>query len=219
MNVTKLKRLLAIFVSHLPMNALRVFGYRVLFQYKIGDRVRLGFGAVLAVRELDCEDGVTVGRGTSFIGPISVKLGRDAFVGRFNRIECGEVAGSASKAHMQYALRFEMGANSLIHEDHLFDVYGLVSIGEGTWVAGFGSQFLTHGASARDRDIRIGRKCYIGSAVRFSPGACIGDQTIVGMGAVVTKKFEQDNVVLGGVPAKVIKTRAPDDGYVFEKNW
>ena len=58
-------------------------------------------------------------------------------------------------------------------------VKGDVVIGDGSWIAGHASQFWTHGLSVADRDIHIGKKNYIGSAVRFAPGAAIGDENIV----------------------------------------
>jgi acetyltransferase-like isoleucine patch superfamily enzyme len=120
---------------------------------------------------------------------------------------------------MQYAREFITGRDSLINEGHLFDVLGRITLGNGSWIAGFASQFLTHGAGTMDRDIVIGDDCFLGSAVRFAPGSGIGSRVIVGMGAVVTKRLAPDNVVVGGVPAKVLKERQQQADYVFEKGW
>jgi acetyltransferase-like isoleucine patch superfamily enzyme len=78
---------------------------------------------------------------------------------------------------------------------------------------------LTHGAGTMNRDIKLGDDCFVGSAVRFAPGAGVGDRVIVGIGAVVTKQLPENNVVVGGFPAKVIKIREADDEYHFEKQW
>ena len=43
-----------------------------------------------------------------------------------------------------------------------------------------------------------------GGGVTILPGVTLGDNVVVGAGAVVTKSFG-DNVVLGGNPARVIK--------------
>lgn len=40
----------------------------------------------------------------------------------------------------------------------------------------------------------------------FLDGAELGDGCVVGANAVVTKKFP-DNVVLAGIPAKIVKNR------------
>lgn len=54
--------------------------------------------------------------------------------------------------------------------------------------------------------IRIGKKCWLGANCVILPGTQLGDQVIVGAGAVVTKSFP-DNCIIGGVPASIIKMR------------
>ena len=48
--------------------------------------------------------------------------------------------------------------------------------------------------------IRIGNRVWIGSGAIITKGVCIGDGAVIAAGAVVTR-----NVVVGGVPAKLIK--------------
>ena len=206
-------------VARLPSSALRLAMYRVLLGYRFGAGTRIGFGVTISVDSFDCGEHVSIRRGTSFLGPIAVRLAAKTMIGRFNTIDCGEGAAQDSVSHMNYSRRFETGEDSLINEAHHFDVLGHVSIGRGTWIAGFGSQFLTHGASAMDRDITIGDHCFVGSAVRFAPGSGVGDRVIVGLGSVVTKRIAESDAVVAGVPARFIKRREPDDGYRFQKNW
>lgn len=52
--------------------------------------------------------------------------------------------------------------------------------------------------------IKIGNSCWIGASATINPGVTLGDNVVVGAGAVVTKSFP-DNVVIAGVPAKVIR--------------
>ena len=46
---------------------------------------------------------------------------------------------------------------------------------------------------------------WLSRAARFAPGSAIGDNVIVAMGSVVTKKFDVSRAMLGGVPATVLK--------------
>lgn len=55
------------------------------------------------------------------------------------------------------------------------------------------------------KDIVIGKNCWLGAQSVLLPGVTLGDHTIVGAGAVVTKSFEQGSCVLAGVPANIIK--------------
>ena len=54
------------------------------------------------------------------------------------------------------------------------------------------------------REIKIGKNCFIGCNSIILKGTVLGDGCVVGAGAVVAGKFE-DNCVIAGNPAKVIK--------------
>ncbi len=54
------------------------------------------------------------------------------------------------------------------------------------------------------KPITIGDDCWIGGHAVINPGVTLGDNVIVGSGAVVTKSFPS-NVVIAGNPAKIIR--------------
>jgi acetyltransferase-like isoleucine patch superfamily enzyme len=56
----------------------------------------------------------------------------------------------------------------------------------------------------RARPIRIGSDCWIGANAVILPEVELGNGVVVGAGAVVTSSFPE-NVVIAGVPAKIIK--------------
>lgn len=55
------------------------------------------------------------------------------------------------------------------------------------------------------KPITIGDNVWIGGSAVVVPGVTLGDNVVVAAGAVVTKSFP-DNVVVGGNPARIIKT-------------
>lgn len=55
------------------------------------------------------------------------------------------------------------------------------------------------------KPVSIGNDCWIGGNVTILPGVSIGSNVIIAAGAVVTKDIP-DNVVAGGVPAKIIRS-------------
>ncbi|MGO3792844.1 MAG: chorismate mutase [Enterococcus gilvus] len=55
------------------------------------------------------------------------------------------------------------------------------------------------------KPITIGDNVWIGGSCVVVPGVTLGDNVVVAAGAVVTKSFP-DNVVVGGNPARIIKT-------------
>jgi acetyltransferase-like isoleucine patch superfamily enzyme len=54
------------------------------------------------------------------------------------------------------------------------------------------------------REIRIGKNCFIGCNAIILKGSELGDGCVVGAGAVVAGKFE-DNCVIAGNPAQVVR--------------
>lgn len=55
------------------------------------------------------------------------------------------------------------------------------------------------------KPVTIGDNCWIGGHATINPGVTLGNNVVVGAGAVVTKSFG-DNVIIAGNPAKIIKT-------------
>lgn len=66
------------------------------------------------------------------------------------------------------------------------------------------------GYLAQAKPVTIGHDVWIGGKVAIMPGVTIGNNVVVAAGAIVTKDVP-DNVLVGGVPARVIK-RLPADG-------
>lgn len=56
------------------------------------------------------------------------------------------------------------------------------------------------------KGIYIGKNCWIGSKVTILDGVTLGDGCVIAAGSVVNKSFP-NNSIIGGVPAKLLKTR------------
>jgi len=110
--------------------------------------------------------------------------------------------------------RIKIGARCVMHDSYI-NVCMPVEIGNNV---GFspGSAIITHGFwnsviegySSKFAPVKIGNNVIIGYRAIILPGVTIGDYCSVGAGAVVTKSFPP-YCVIGGSPAKVIKTQ-PD---------
>ena len=99
-----------------------------------------------------------------------------------------------------------------------------IHIGANTLIAG-GSVILSHDHCNRVGnnqpylvDTYIGRNCFIAVNVIVLPGVKIGDEVIVGAGAVVTKDIPSNSVV-GGNPAKIIRTGIRMNDFAALDNW
>lgn len=65
--------------------------------------------------------------------------------------------------------------------------------------------------------IHIGKFCWIGMNAVILPGVVLGDFTIVGAGAIVSKSFPDGYCVLGGTPAEIINELDKDACQQFSK--
>ena len=197
-----IKIAVAFFVSLLPLNVLRVIGYRLL-GYRI-DASRIGFGTLIAVDRAFIAR-AKIGFFNLFVGPMRIDIGNGASIGNRNTFSCGYWVLQEQYRESNYTRTLEIGADALITSGHHFDLAGTFKLGDRSWIAGIGSQFWTHGVGVRERDIDIGSDCYLGSAVRFAPGSSVGSNVLVAMGSVVSDGMRVDNALVGGVPAKVLK--------------
>ena len=116
----------------------------------------------------------------------------------------------------------DFGKNIIFDEDVFvnsgchFQDQGGISIGRGTLI-GHNVVLATvnhalepsHDRKNSYAPIDIGQKVWIGSNVTILPGVTVGDWAVIAAGAVVTKDVPAYTVV-GGVPAKVIRTIDPE---------
>lgn len=55
------------------------------------------------------------------------------------------------------------------------------------------------------KDVMIGNHVWIGADVDINKGTIVSDNSIIGSNSVVTKQFEESNIILIGMPAKKIR--------------
>lgn len=67
--------------------------------------------------------------------------------------------------------------------------------------------------------ISIGKYCWIGANSVIVSGVKLGDHTVVAAGSVVTKSFPEGHCVIGGIPAKLIKTIQKDKVIKYEHDF
>lgn len=92
-----------------------------------------------------------------------------------------------------------------------FQDHGGVVLGDGCQI-GHNVVFATlnHGLAPEDRQttnpapIVLGKNVWVGSNSTILQGVTIGDNAVVGAGAVVTKDVPE-NTIVGGVPARIIR--------------
>ena len=110
-----------------------------------------------------------------------------------------------------------VGKNVFLNMGCKFQDQGGIFIGDGALIGhNVVLATLNHVMSPKDRSsmvpapILIGKNVWIGANATVLPGVTIGDGAIVAAGAVVTKDVPE-NTVVGGVPAKIIRTISEED--------
>jgi acetyltransferase-like isoleucine patch superfamily enzyme len=154
---------------------------------------------------------VTIEKHTTIDGFASQKiiLGDGVKIGAFSLITCTSHLSSYGKG-------LQMGANSAIGDFAHFGASGGIAIGSdvimGSYIS-FHSQNHNFNDSTKlireqgvtSKGIKMGNNIWVGAKATFLDGCVVGNNCVVAAGAVVNDIFP-DNVVIGGVPAKILKT-------------
>lgn len=173
---------------------------------------------------------VFVGRGTKIRGVRRISWGRGVSVGRQCSIDgyaadgvrfqngsrLGDYVTITCTSHVTRMGRgFTLGKNSGLGDHCHVGASGGVEIGDNV----IGGSFISFHAQdhvfdradipireqgVREAGIRIGDNCWIGAKATFLDGADVGPGCVIAAGAVVKGRFPP-RVVIGGVPARIIK--------------
>ena len=151
--------------------------------------------------QIDClsEHGLTMGVGSKIggFGLVSVSgtlrdLGRHIIIG--DHVGIGDFAHIGGAGGVRIGDNTITGAYLSLHpENHNFS----------------SPQMLIKEQGVTREGISIGADCWIGAKVTILDGTVVGNGCVIAAGAVVVGEFP-DNVVIGGVPARILKQRIPD---------
>jgi acetyltransferase-like isoleucine patch superfamily enzyme len=153
-------------------------------------------------------------------GMVFFGRGLELQIGRNGRIEFGRFVwvGDGTKIRCHEGV-VEIGDKTVFGQECTISAYQRVRIGEQCVIADR-AMFIDfdHGVAEVERPIRVQgiykRDTVVGCNVWVGYGACVlrgvrvGDNSVVGTNAVVTKDVPA-NAVVGGVPAEVLRMREP----------
>jgi acetyltransferase-like isoleucine patch superfamily enzyme len=204
---------------------------RLLFGYKIGKRVKIGFSVIDAaevvigddvsighmnvftrIRKLSIGEHTRIGALNIFRGGDEISLGRYCDVLRMNEINSIPEPDIVNEADP----RFILGDGSMIAASHKIDFTDRVVFGKRVILGGRNSSVWTHNRQ-RTEPVEIGDYTYLGSEIRIAPGAVIPSKCIVGMGSVVSRQFEKEYCLIAGVPAAEVKELNEDGRFLTER--
>lgn len=130
----------------------------------------------------------------------SRKINSAVLCQEFNNIPENEPAKQEAKAREIFG---STGKNLVVHSRLNVDYGKNIHVGD-NFLANYNLTVLDIAP------VKIGNNVWIGGHSTICPGVTIGNGVVVAAGSVVTKDVP-DNVIVGGVPAKVIKKIEQED--------
>lgn len=132
-------------------------------------------------------------------------------------VKIGAYSNISCTSHLsKYGVGLQIGNHSAVGDFTQFGAAGGITIGNdvimGSYIS-FHSEnhnfadknILIRNQGVSSKGIKIGNNIWVGAKVTFLDGCIIGDNSVVAAGAVVSGEFPA-NSVIGGVPAKILKS-------------
>lgn len=168
--------------------------------------------SILASENIRCKSGVTFGNNIIIdgLGGEGIQIGQGSSIGSFSLIK---VSGTLTNLGRGIRIGSNVGVGDFSH----IGGAGGVNIGDDTIIGAYFSvhpenhvfenaHTLIRQQGVTRQGIEVGNNCWIGAKVTLLDGCVIGSGCVVAAGAVVRGVFP-NNVVIGGVPARILKKR------------
>ena len=220
--------MLGVAVALLP-SWLKVPLYRRLYGYRIGKGVRIGLSPFIGVKRCVIGDFTRIGSFNAFYEIEQFVVGEQVRIGFLNLFRGGDsvqVGGYASvlRQNVFNAIiekdfvepvfsHLALGEGAVVTSGHWLDFSAGIDLGAHSILGGRNSSLWTHNRQ-RGRGIEIGCHCYLGSEVRFAPGVRVAPFSIVALGAVLSGQFGLERSLIGGNPAKLVRSLSESDLYL-----
>ena len=157
-----------------------------------------------------------IGKRCSFEGVKNIRVGTASYIGNDTRLACFEIGDKKPQLIIGDRTLLTNGVNIICAES--------VTIGNDCMIAAFASIVdEDHGIDLNldvsyekqkltTNPVHIGNNVWIGQKACILKGVRIGDNSIIGAGAIVTKDVPKNSIVAGN-PARIIK-KWENDGWI-----
>lgn len=211
------KLILSLLCLVFPWNVRRVI-LNATLGYKIHRTAKIGFSIVIP-DHLEMGPHASIGHLNICKGLKDMILGEESIISSMNWITgLPTRANDFFKHSTGRNPSLYLGDHSAITTRHYIDCTDQISVGKFTTIAGLNSQFLTHsinlmGSYQDCSPITIGDFCFVGTNSVVLPGSSLGNNSVLSASSLLNKKFSEDYLLIGGIPARPIKTLPKDMGY------
>jgi acetyltransferase-like isoleucine patch superfamily enzyme len=202
---------------------LKVWAYRVFLGYRIGRRVKFGFGGVVVGEAVDLGDHVEIGFLAIVMGR-RITIGRHSSVGTTSYLSCEviEIGEDARIREQVYVggpqlpeSLFRLGSRTIVLQMAFINPTKPVIIGDDTGIGGH-CLIFTHSAWLNVLDgypvtyapVTLGKSVWLPWRVFIMPGTTVGDGAVIGANSLASGTIPAFSLAVGS-PARVIK-QAPE---------
>lgn len=181
------------------------------YHYNLSPTAYIGFSFIYP-KYLEMDDGAHIGPLNIAIHLDSIKMGKNSSISQQNWIT-GFPVNSKSKFFSHDKTRKSeliLGRESAITKKHHIDCTNSIHIGNYVTIAGYNSQLLSHSIDLYEcrqdsHPIKIGDYCFVGTGTIILGGSVLPAYSVLGAGALLNKKFNDEWTLYAGVPAKPVK--------------
>lgn len=187
----------------------RSFFLRKYFGFKIDPEAYIG-ASLIQAKCVHIKKGARIGHLNLIRNLEELHLGEYAKIGTLNWIAGGANLDGHFLVEIDRKPSLVLDDHSAVTHQHIFDCTDQIIIGKYTTIAGYRSQFITHGidiqtSAQRCGPIEIGEYSMIGTGAIILRSTSIPNCCVVGAGALVSGVFPDSHTLIAGTPGKVVK--------------
>ncbi|OYX61162.1 MAG: hypothetical protein B7Y89_13985 [Novosphingobium sp. 32-60-15] len=165
--------------------------------------------ALLRLKGVKVADRIVIeGRSPFFLVEGDLKLcSRISFRSLYGRIRIIAFKG----ARLSIGARCFINNGCIIESRDEVEIGDHCLIGDGVQIMDYNYHQVNKGSEPRCAKVRIGRNVWLANRCLVLPGVSIGDHSVVGAGAVVTKSFPSRSIIAGNPACLVGQVKCEDD--------
>ena len=210
-----MKSILSFIISLLPLNAVRIFFYRVFFNYDIDYKSRIGMFNIIncttfkshkanigvlnqiIAENFELEENATIIKLNRFKNIHILKIGANV------EIVSGNFFGGPKKGTSNQSIDFKnqnlfIGERSAVLRKNYFDVVEEIHIGKNVVFGGNGSEIWTHGFDIQRKmyvgKVKFGNDIFIGSNCIFTKNVEVANDITIAPGSVIYKSILESGI-------------------------
>lgn len=166
-------------------------------------------GKFKEIHKIVAENAPLIGRlNNGWLPPEEIR----ALLAKITQSEIDDTLAVNLPFHCDFGRNLRIGKNVFINSGAMFTDLGGITIEDDVLIAPRANIIsVNHPLEAEKRrglhlaPVRICRNAWIGTGATILPGVTVGENAVVAAGAVVNKDVPP-NTIVGGIPAKVLKT-------------